>query len=328
MKYVHLIEHRFIRTSPKPRKCYILDDCGKYVQKQVSTSFMVKGIVGELDIRKILLPNFTFINSSSADMNIDELAGSIQQNGLLQPIIVRIRKDRFEVVAGSRRYLACKKIGWRKIMCHIVELDDKEAYEIYLNENIHRKSLEPIEEAQAFKTYVVDFGWGGISHLANKIGKSPSYVYKRLSLLNLPDDLILSIQNSMTKISIAEELIPIRDQIQLVRVSKLVLENDLTARQTRELVKNVQVKPELSSIDNDGSIKSIDVLYRDKIIDIDTIALRSFDKSITTLKIAINNLARIIETVEDNWVVYEMLMQHKNMLNNQIDILIKEKKKL
>ena len=298
------------------------------MQKQISTSPLVKGIVEELDIRKILLPRYTFINSSHVDLNISELAESIKQNGLLQPIIVRINGDKFEVVAGSRRYLACKQIGLRKIMCHIVELNDKEAYEIYLNENIHRKSLEPIEEARAFKTYVIDFGWGGISHLATKIGKSPSYVYKRLSLLDLPNDMILSIQNSVTKTSIAEELIPIRDPLQLNTVSNFVLENDLTARQTRELVRNILVRPAIPSPKEVEPIKSIDVLYWDKIVDIDAIALRSFDKAITTLKIAINNLARIIETVEDNWIVYEMLMQHKNMLNNQIDILIKEKKKL
>lgn len=308
------------------RKCFILDDCGDNVQKLINTSTLLKGIVEELDLRRILLPNFAFTNSRDA-LDLKELIGSIQQNGLLQPIVVRTKDGAFEVVAGNRRFSACKIIGFRKIMCHIVELNDKEAYEIYLNENIHRKTLHPIEEARAFKTYVIDYGWGGISHLATKISKSPSYVYKRLSLLELPNELITSIQNSMTTTSVAEELLAIKDPTQMANVSSLVIQNNLTARETRSLVKSL-LKTSLSP-DGDGSvIKSIDVLYRDKIVDIDTLALRSFDKAITTLKIAINNLAHIIETVEDNWIVYEMLMQHKNMLNNQIDLLIKEKKKL
>jgi ParB family transcriptional regulator, chromosome partitioning protein len=64
----------------------------------------------------------------------------------------------------------------KKIPCHILELDDKNAFEISLVENIHRKTLSPIEEAEAFKAYISDFGWGGMSDLATKIGKSKSYI--------------------------------------------------------------------------------------------------------------------------------------------------------
>ena len=68
--------------------------------------------------------------------------------------------------------------------------------------------------------------------------------------------------------------------------------------------------------------------YSDSISDIELKAQRSFDKSITALKIAMNKISGIVEAVEDNWIVYEILMQHKNMLNAQIDVLIREKKKL
>jgi ParB family transcriptional regulator, chromosome partitioning protein len=77
-------------------------------------------------------------------------------------------------------------LGWRKIICHILEIGDKDAFEISLIENIHRKSLDPLEEAEAFKEYVISFGWGGISDLAAKIGKSISYVDRRIRLLRLP----------------------------------------------------------------------------------------------------------------------------------------------
>ena len=75
--------------------------------------------------------------------------------------------------------MACEILRWRKIPCHIVELDDKRAFEYSLVENIQRQTLSVIEEAEAFKVYVADFGWGGVSELARKIGKSPSLYHKK-----------------------------------------------------------------------------------------------------------------------------------------------------
>jgi len=98
--------------------------------------------------------------------SVHELALSIKQNGLLQPIVVRATDKHFEIIAGNRRFKACKMLGLKKISCHIVELDDKSAFEISLIENVQRRSLNPVEEGLAFKRYVHEFGWGGISQLA------------------------------------------------------------------------------------------------------------------------------------------------------------------
>ena len=78
---------------------------------------------------------------------------SILEKGLLQPIIVRMINDNinYEIVAGYRRYSACKKLGWKKIPCQIVDLTDMEAFEILIVENVQRKTLNPIDEAKAFK---------------------------------------------------------------------------------------------------------------------------------------------------------------------------------
>ena len=134
--------------------------------KSLSSSNLTAGLIEDIDIYRIKQPPECYRSSSS---NVSELASSIKLKGLLQPIIVRTKRDGyFEMVAGNRRLQACKMIGWRKIICHIVELDDKQAFEISLIENIHRKTLNPIEEAQAFRSYVNDLGWGGISDLAAK----------------------------------------------------------------------------------------------------------------------------------------------------------------
>jgi ParB family transcriptional regulator, chromosome partitioning protein len=282
-----------------------------------SASPSLLGLIEDIEIGKIKqsLPSYRFIHTE-----IDELVRSINKKGLLQPIIVRSKGEYYEIVAGNRRYKACTALGWRKIVCHIAELDDKEAFEVSLIENIQRKNLEPIEQAHAFKNYVLAFGWGGISELSTKIGKSVSYIDKIIRLLDLPADIIDSISKFEINRSTAEELLSIRDNHRQSKLAKIIRERRLSSRQVRELVKDHK----------EGSIYDFDEkwTFREKFVDIDRNTQKSFDKSIVALRVAMNTLSTIMEYIEDNWIVYETLMQHKNMLHTQIDLLIKEKRKL
>ena len=134
-----------------------------------STSNLILGIIQDLDIYDLKSsPGFY----PSIASRINELTLSIKEKGLLHPITVRAKEGHFEIVAGNRRYLACKALGWRKILCHIVELDDKEAFEISLVENIQRRTLNALEEGTAFRTYVSEFGWGGVSDLVQKLERA------------------------------------------------------------------------------------------------------------------------------------------------------------
>jgi ParB family transcriptional regulator, chromosome partitioning protein len=284
--------------------------------KTLSSSELIPGIIEDVDIYKIRQPPEYY--RSTPISNLSELTNSIKQKGLLQPVIVRTGRNRyFEMVAGNRRLQACKSLGWRKIICHIVELDDKQAFEISLIENIHRRSLTPIEEARSFKSYVKELGWGGISDLAAKIGKSVSYVDKRLKLLELPPEVIEGISNSLISPSVAEELSVIDDANTQKELARIALKGKISSRQTRKLVKEFK---DSSIFDENSPIHSVADMYQR--------TQRSFDKSITALKIAMNKLAAIIEQAEGDWIAHEILMQHKTMLNAQIDLLIKEKKKL
>ena len=251
--------------------------------------------------------------------DIDDLAKSIEQKGLLQPIVVRSYGEFFEIVAGNRRYHACRSIGWRKIACHIVELSDKEAFEISLIENLQRKNLSPIEEGHAFKAYVSDFGWGGISELAEKIGRSTSYVTKRIKLLDLPADILDSIINCRIDTSIAEELSYIKDKSKQSELGQLISKRRLSMRKVRELLKEIETE----SIFHDP----LDP-HESQMEKIDRLTHRAFDKSIVVLRIAMNSLGTIIEDIENNWLIYETLLQHRNMLHTQIDLLIKQKRKI
>lgn len=288
-----------------------------HMQKIHSTSNSVIGVLENVDISKIKPFKYYYRNNLHEDMH--ELCYSIKEKGLLQPIIVRMTDDsKYEIVAGTRRYNACKMLGWRKILCHVVELDDKDAFEVSLMENIHSKNLNPIDEARAFKDYVSTYGWGGISELATKLGKSASYIDKRIRMLTFPESIIESISNNEIKPSLAEELLPIKEKEHQSKLAELIKKRKLSSRQVRML------KDEMKNSEHPEEIFD----FQTKIVDIDARTQKSFDKAIIAVRVAMNKLASIIEDVEDNWTVYEILMQHKNMLHSQIDILIKEKKKI
>ena len=145
--------------------------------------------------------------SSSQQESIYELSRSIKKHGLLQPIIVRPINRGFEIVAGHRRFQACKLLRWKTIPAMVKDVSDKVAFEIQLVENIQRKTLDPIEEAHAFKLYVRDYGWGGVTYLAETIMKSEQYVSSRIQLLKLPQNVIDKVKSGELKVSHAFELL-------------------------------------------------------------------------------------------------------------------------
>lgn len=277
------------------------------------------GIIEDIEIYKIREPSFPLRSRSS---EIDKLASSIKQKGLLQPIVVRSKEMQFEIVAGNRRYSACKMLGWRKITCHVVELGDKAAFEVSLTENVQRKTLSPLEEAQAFKIYVSDFGWGGVSDLAIRLGKSASYITKRIRLLELPYDVLDSITESVIGTSVAEELCSIKDKSKQSELANLISRRHLSVKETREILK-------VNDDDDDHGAEYTNTysLYQTQEPDHIQKVQRVMDKSILLLKVAMNRLGTLIESIEDEWIIHEILMQHNNILHTQIDLLIKEKRK-
>jgi ParB family chromosome partitioning protein len=198
--------------------------------------FVDTSIVEPIEMKMIRTSQFAirekFHKLSSNDD--DALVSSIKEHGLLQPILIRPITHGFEIVAGHRRFHACKSLRWRHIPCKIREMSDKQAYEIQLTENIQRKTMEPIEEAEAFRRYVIDFGWGGVSELAKKIGMSEVYVSHRIQLLKLPDDIKEQIFNNRLNVSQALELINLPFDSR-TEIMNHVVNNNLTVRQIREV---------------------------------------------------------------------------------------------
>jgi ParB family transcriptional regulator, chromosome partitioning protein len=266
------------------------------------------GEIEKIRIADIHLPSNNLRTSNR--LNIEKIASSIKQHGLLHPIVVRPKLHYFEIVAGYRRFLACKSLLWKEIPCHVINLDEMQTFEIALVENIRRKSFTPLEEANAFKMYVSDHGWGSIAELSKKLGKSPSSIVRRIALLDLPDDVLEDIKKLELSPSTAEELLPIKDPIKQSHLAKLIARRHLTTIKARNLVKNETIH------DNKNDNSRI----RNQV--------QAFDKSIVVLKIALNKIAAIKEEEkEKNIFIHELLLYQRNILNDQIDVLIKSKSK-
>ena len=264
------------------------------------------------EIENILIVNIRLPSNNlriSNSLNIEKIANSIRQHGLLQPLVVKPRSEHFEIVAGYRRFLACKSLHWKKIPCHIVNLDDMQTFEVAMVENIRRKSFTPLEEANAFKIYVSDKGWGGVTDLSNKIGRSQSSIIRRIGLLDLPKDVLNRIKKSELSPSTAVELFRVKDPVKQSHLAKLVARQHLTTKRVRGMVNNDMM------LNNQP-----DTVIRSQ--------LRAFDRSIIVLRVALNKIVTIMdEEDEEDMLIRELLLHQRNVLHQQIGILLKCKKK-
>jgi ParB family chromosome partitioning protein len=278
-------------------------------------------------------------------VSLEDLLISIKQKGLINPPLVRIKSDHYELIAGHRRLEACKLLGWQNITCHIVDVDDKNAYEISLIENVQQKSMTPIEEARAFKEYVDAFGWGSESDLAQRIGKSQEYVSRRIRLLTLPESLQKDVLEGRISVSTAEELLPLNDnRVILQELGNYVAENRLNKQETRQIVKVARKNSDTDEREFKDKIATtikLKALEEDKAQDIrlsevyETLRA-TLKKSILGIRISLNNIDDIAEELESiqyensryGWIINEIIMQNRFRLHEQLDLLLKQSSKL
>lgn len=274
------------------------------------------GIFEELDLSKIdFARNGLRFNVGS----IEELASSIAEKGLLQPIVVRVLGDRYEVVAGNRRLSACKLLKWRKILCHVIELDDRESYEVSLIENVQHKTLNPIEEAMAFKRYVEEFGWGGVTYLSEKIGRSQEHVSRRIQLLQLPVKIQEKIMRRRISPAIAQELLSI-DSMTAEKLAEMIENNHIKRNEVRQILKSVRkVNSRVP-----GKEAETTPTY-EEVVGITDGALR---KCVTILKSTLLRIDEVINEVDDDWITKEMLLQYRMIVHGDIDAFLRLRKRL
>jgi ParB family chromosome partitioning protein len=263
-------------------------------------------------------------NSSFDRQAIKELADSIRQHGLIQPITVRPIDSGFEIVAGHRRFQACKLLRWRVIPARIRALPDKDAFEIQLIENMHRMTMDPIEEAEAFKAYILDYGWGGVSQLGRVISKSEQYISSRIQLLRLPKEIIEEVVQKRLKPSHALELVNIEEDKQKL-IAEEIMNGDLSVHAVREMrrrIKNGAKVEQIFGFDGtmDGSIAGRQTKDGSKSAEI-----KLLRRALLVLRMSLARLDMIIEEAngklrsEERAEVVSELMQFRLKLHSMID---------
>lgn len=163
---------------------------------------------------------------------LKELVKSIKENGVIQPILVRSEdtEGRYQIIAGERRWRACKQAGLETIPAVIKELSDKEALEVALVENIQRQSLTAIEEADGYKKLIEEFGYTQ-EQLASNLGKSRSHISNMLRLLNLPDEIKDIINTGALSMGHARALVNANNPIEL---AYKIIEEGLSVREAEK----------------------------------------------------------------------------------------------
>lgn len=168
-----------------------------------------------------------------------ELADSIKQFGVLQPLLVRKRKDYYEIIAGERRWRAAKMAGIKEIPVIIKDYTEQEIVEIGLIENIQRENLNPIEEAMAFKKLLEEFNLKQ-DEVAERVSKSRTAVTNSMRLLKLDDRVQQMIVDDMISTGHARALLPIDDKEQQYELANRIFDEKLSVRETEKLVKEIK----------------------------------------------------------------------------------------
>ena len=174
--------------------------------------------------------------------DIRELMASIKQKGILEPIIVRPKHGRYEIIAGERRYIASKRLGLTELPCIEKHVEDNEAMEIALIENLQRKDLDAFEEADGLNALAAMYGY---SHqdISKKIGKARSTITEVINLSKIPKDIRkLCNENNITSRTTLIEIAKLKDKEHMEELIRIIQERDLKREDTRDLSKRMMGK--------------------------------------------------------------------------------------
>lgn len=189
---------------------------------------------------------------------LQELADSIKQFGLLQPILVQDRKDYYEIIAGERRWRAARLAGLKEVPVIIKNYTDQEIVEIALIENIQREDLNPIEEAQAYKRLLEEFHLKQ-DEVAERVSKSRAAVTNSIRLLKLNDKVQQMVIDDMISTGHARALLAVEDEEEQYALAQKIFDEKLSVREIEKLVKNLHKPPKAKKLDD----KALQAIYLD-----------------------------------------------------------------
>ena len=196
--------------------------------------------------------------------NLEDLSNSIKERGIIQPIIVRESKDddnKFEIVAGERRWLAAQNAGLHEVPIVVVDVDDLKSLEFAIVENVQRHDLNPVEEAQGYQRLIDEFGYDQ-EKVSKFIGKNRTHITNCLRILSLPKEVIGLIQDGKLTQGHAKVLVGLENSFLIARK---IIDKKLSVRQAENLIRVIKNPKKFKSMSRDANILDLEKIMKEKL---------------------------------------------------------------
>lgn len=208
-----------------------------------------------------IIPNRFQPRLNFDDRGLEELASSIKQHGIIQPLVLRRVNDKYEIIAGERRYKAATMAGLSKVPAVIADVDDNKSAEVAIVENVQRRDLSAIEEARSYKN-LLDKGYLTQAELAKKMGLSQSAIANKLRLLNLDEEVQKALMNNQISERHARSLLVLPSHEEQRKWLKRIINERMTVRDLDNELKKLNEAPKEESAEDDTDVplvKNIDI---------------------------------------------------------------------
>jgi ParB family chromosome partitioning protein len=186
------------------------------------------------------------------DADLAELANSLREHGLLQPIVVRVREGRYQLIAGQRRLAAARRLGWEKVPVRVLDVDDRQMSEIAIVENLQRRDLDALEKAASFKQYLATWSCTQ-DELAKRLSVDRSTVANLIRLLDLPASVQQKLRAGTISMGHARALLPLGDEDEQVRLADRVAAEGLSVRAVEAEIQEIIRREESADDDADDA---------------------------------------------------------------------------
>ena len=233
--------------------------------------------------------------------NLQDLANSIKERGIIQPIVVRKSADKdskYEIIAGERRWLAAQKAGLHEVPVVITDVNDLKSLELAIIENVQRHDLNPIEEARGYQRLIQEFSYDQ-EKVSQFIGKSRSHIANFLRLLNLPEEILKLVEDNKLSVGHAKILVGLNN---IEHVAKKIIEKNLSVRQAENFVKMFKIKKQSFKSLKDVNMKALELSIIEKIGL--NILIRNKKNNTGSLVVEykdLDQLNKIIEIIKSNY---------------------------
>ena len=282
-----MIENRFKKGLGRGLSSLIGDSSKKIETNKISINNLT---------RNKFQPRKNFSKES-----LEELANSIRERGVIQPIIVRPNKSlegKYEIIAGERRWLASQNAGLHEIPVVILNVDDVKSLEFSIIENVQRQDLDPIEEARGYQRLIDDFNYNH-DKLSKFIGKSRSYIANSLRLLSLQEEILLMVEQGNLTAGHARTLIGLQNSVEL---AKKIIQKKLSVRQAEVLARQFKNKKLKLINKKDPNILDLQKVLEEKTgLNVSVTNRKNNSGTISFEYKDLNQLDRITNIIKDNY---------------------------